>query len=266
MEIPKPNILAPNEYKKKNIKIMTLLVMVSVFVTGAGIFYFSTPMASLMENTLSTKYVIQNLRGDTVDTWHAWKKADGVPLMIHLMNSEHVTDERKGIIQNIILSEEKIEIDDSIQRKGPEGTTSDYYVGWMGALNSISTDTRFHIPKNLHFQIDDDTTGDVMIYLTDTSNPERYSGFTKSVIDDTNHQILKSEITIYNIDRITSDQLEILVRHELGHAFGLAHSTDPDDLMAPVITTGYPYISECDVDAIEFLYDGGESSQVVCEK
>lgn len=36
--------------------------------------------------------------------------------------------------------------------------------------------------------------------------------------------------------------------------------------MAPIIKTEYPYISECDVDAIKSLYDGGKKSNVVCEK
>lgn len=263
----KQTSLPQTRSKKQHVGIPALLAIVAVFGTGIGVFYFTTTVDfSQSEDTLLTKYIVQNLRGDTVDTWHAWKKADGVPLTIHLMNSKHVTDERVGIIQNVIMSEEKIVIDGSILHNGPEGTTSIYYAGWTGALNSMGNDTRFNIPKDLRFQIDDDPTGDIVIRLTDTSNPERYSGFTRSIIDEVNHQVLKSEITIYNIDKISSDHLEILVRHELGHALGLAHSTDPADLMAPIITTGYPYISECVVDAIKFLYDGGKSSQVVCEK
>ena len=47
---------------------------------------------------------------------------------------------------------------------------------------------------------------------------------------------------------------------------GLAHSTAPEDLMAKTITTEFPYISECDIDAIISLYDKGKLSVVVCEK
>ncbi|MCH7648823.1 MAG: hypothetical protein IIA83_09475 [Thaumarchaeota archaeon] len=45
----------------------------------------------------------------------------------------------------------------------------------------------------------------------------------------------------------------------------MAHSTAPEDLMVPIITTNYPYISGCAIDAITLLYDSEESSQVICE-
>lgn len=39
----------------------------------------------------------------------------------------------------------------------------------------------------------------------------------------------------------------------------------PEDLMAPTLTTEFPYISPCDVDAIVSLYDNGGQSKVICE-
>jgi len=35
--------------------------------------------------------------------------------------------------------------------------------------------------------------------------------------------------------------------------------------MYPIIETNFPYASECDVDAMIGLYDGGNTSEVVCE-
>ena len=70
----------------------------------------------------------------------------------------------------------------------------------------------------------------------------------------------------YSKDPRLLQQLQTVVRHEFGHSLGLIHSTAPEDLMAPVVTTAYPFISECDVDAITSLYNGNELSQVICEK
>ena len=57
-----------------------------------------------------------------------------------------------------------------------------------------------------------------------------------------------------------------IVRHEFGHAMGLAHSTAPEDLMHATIETDYPYVSPCDINAVTALYDGSDSSQVICTK
>lgn len=92
-----------------------------------------------------------------------------------------------------------------------------------------------------------------------------YSGFTKSIADESQNQILKSEITIYEVDKLSNAQFEAILRHELGHALGLAYSTAPEDLMHPTIETEFPYISGCNIDAIVSLYDGGKKSEVICE-
>jgi predicted Zn-dependent protease len=108
--------------------------------------------------------------------------------------------------------------------------------------------------------------GDIVIRLSHLKDPDGYSGYTKIFVDDENHQILKSDVTIYNVDNLSDVELATIVRHELGHAFGLAHSTAPEDLMYPTIETNYPYISPCDIDALVGLYDGKTKNQVVCEK
>jgi len=49
-------------------------------------------------------------------------------------------------------------------------------------------------------------------------------------------------------------------------AFGIVYSSNPEDLIVIVIMTDFPYISECNVDAMMFLYYRNEFSQAVCEK
>ena len=265
-----------DEYKEKQSStkkkyLAITLVLVSIIVIFSGSFFFTNIMDSqdylVNGKPMTSNYLIQNLKGDTVDTWISWKKADGGLFHVHVLDSKYVTKERQDAILDVIMSQQEIELDDSLMQKGPKGTSSTYYAGWYGALNSINDDTKFNIVKNLHFHVDDDVaTGDIQIILTDLSNPDGYSGYTKSIVDEANHQILKSTITIYNIDEIGIENLKTILRHELGHGFGLAHSTAPEDMMYPTISTNYPYISDCDLDAISFLYDGGQSSQVICEK
>jgi len=55
------------------------------------------------------------------------------------------------------------------------------------------------------------------------------------------------------------------MRHELGHAFGLAHSNDPDDLMYTTLGR-LPFISTCDANAITMLYNGLKEGTVLCVK
>lgn len=215
---------------------------------------------------LHSQFLIQNLKGDTIDTWVSWKIVEGDLFHVHVVDSKYATQERIDAIIETIMTSEKVEVDNSLLHKGPKGSTSTYYVGWYGALNSIDDNIESPIPKKLHFHITDKGEGHILIELSNLTSPDGIDGFTKSIVDDAENQILKSRITIYNIERLSIEQLKTILRHELGHGFGLAHSTDPEDLMAPTITTDYPYISECDLDAITLLYDGGKRSQVICEK
>ena len=255
----------------KKQSIIISLAVAGVTVTVIFSFLFVTVLTGQeykVENigNIQSGYVIQNLRGDTIDTWLSWRLVSGAVLHVGIMNAEKYPD-KIPLIKEIVLSDEAIEIDDSLMHKGPKGTASTYFVGWSGALKETSKQpTEFYIPSNLEVVESVKGEGEITIILTDQKSGDGYSGFTKNIADESQNQILKSSVTIYEVNKLSKEEFKTILRHEFGHAFGLAHSTATEDLMYPVIETNYPYISHCDMSALQSLYDGGKKSEVVCEK
>jgi len=252
---------------KKYYKIAILAVVAIAVVAGV----YSVMFAELAGQQYQTAainqpsgYVIQNLRGDVIDTWIAWRITEGEVLRITLSGNA-LNDERTEIIKDVFLDTKPMDIDNSLLHKGPKGTTSTHYAGWAGAmLAAAETPTQFFIPVG--FEITDKGgIGDINIKLENAVNPDGFSGWTSSIVDEINNQILKSDITIYQTRDYSDNQLAAVLRHEIGHALGLAHSTAPEDLMAPTMTTEFPYISPCDIAAMTSLYDNGGHSTVTCE-
>ena len=214
----------------------------------------------------TTGYTIQNLKGDTIDTFLSWRLVEGETITINILNADKYDPEFIEAIKKTILSEDILAIDNSLLHKGLKGTTSLMYVGWQGAMaEAAKTETLLYIPVNFKVIESDKGEGDIIIELTTQRNADGFAGWTNSIADASQNQILKSRITIFAVDSMSSAALETIVRHELGHALGLAHSTAPEDLMYPTIETNFPYISDCDIDAMVKLYNGANTSEVICE-
>lgn len=211
-----------------------------------------------------SRYLIQNIQGDKIDTWAYWNVMDTEIFAVNIVNADAVSGEKLDAIKDAILSKESIEIEDYLLHKAPKGSSSVYYVGWQGAIDAISADTEFPIPRNFVILESPRREGEITIYLSTDVDSDGYTGYTKSTVDE--GHILKSSITIYNVDELSADQIGTITRHEFGHALGLGHSSAPEDLMAPKIVTPYPYISSCNIDAISALYNGKTASEVTCSK
>jgi hypothetical protein len=269
-EITQEILKIQKEIKKshsKKLLIAELSVLPAVFllIMISGITNILTDFTPQQTTSvMKTRYYTENLKGDTVDTWKSWRLV-GTTLNINVLKSPRVTEHQLDIIKNSIISENAVEIDDSIVNKGPPGSKSTYYEGWSGALKSASDKpTKYILPTNFNFVESSGGEGDIIITLSNIKDSDGYTGYTKSVTEE--NEILKSFITIYDISNLSDQQLSTIIRHEFGHALGLGHSTAPEDLMAPTIDMTIPYISECNVDAIIDLYNANEGKQTVCEK
>lgn len=245
--------------KRKRLTVLGILIIAPILVS-----VFSSDLNSSLvtDDVMKSGYVIQNLKGDTIDTFHSWDIPKERTLYVNIVNPNVIDNDKVQIIKDVILSEKTVLLDDSLFHKALPGSQSTYFLGWSGALKQASqTPTKFTIPTS--FSISESSNGDIAVILSTLESPDGYSGFTRSIVE--NNQILKSTITIYNADQLSSAELETIVRHEFGHAVGLIHSSDPSDLMHPIIETNYPFISNCDVSAITHLYDGNANDKAVCE-
>lgn len=214
---------------------------------------------------IKSRYIIQNLKGVTIDTWLSWRITEGDLIYVNIVNGEEYP-EKAELIKDTILSNEKIKVDKKLLNPESEGTMT-YYLGWTGALEKASYfPTELYIPKNIEVISNTNGAGEIIIRLEDKSHGDGFSGLTESIADEYQNQLLKAKITIYDVEDISDNQLQAVSRHELGHALGLAHSSDPDDLMYATLKTGFPYVSTCDANAIAKLYDGSQQSKVVCIK
>lgn len=161
-----------------------------------------------------------------------------------LINSEsEISESKKTIINDVIMSEKSVILDNQNNFKG-----------WQGALNQIHYSD--NTPIKLIFTDNEKPTNIIIINLedepTEFDDSSEFDGFTKFVLYE--NKIVKSHIVIYNTKNLNDVEFETLLRHEFGHSLGLAHSENINNVMFPLLDQSNPYITNDDISALSLLY------------
>jgi DNA-binding response OmpR family regulator len=259
------------EHKKRlqiSKKFYAVIVLICIGAASgiAGYSYYENQLfIETVHNNLANykdQYLVQNLNGEIISTWVAWNIPSDRIIYVDIVNQAGVGQDKIDAIKDAILSKNIVQISNPLS-EGPNGSSSTYYVGWLGALDDASkANTIMNIPKKFEISQSSAGTGDIIITLSPDINPDGYTGLTKSISD--MHQILRSTVTIFGVKGLSIDQIKVITRHEIGHTLGIAYSTNPEDLMHLTIQVQYGYISDCDISAIRSLYNGSQTSQVIC--
>lgn len=245
----------PLKIKNKKI-ILVLQICILIFFVG---YFVGLPVSSGEENIASnpvglfnSELITQDLKGNSIFLNKYWKISKGETLSINIINSASISEKSIDTIKNSIMSTKTLEIDDSFLNNNQKNTVSTYYVGWKGALQNIG-DSKIPIPKNFKITNSPNVYGDIIVILSNIKDRSGNSGYTKTVLE--GDEIIKAFITIYEVNSLSKNELGTIMRHEFGHALGLGHATDSQDLMAPTIDMTYPFISECNISAMSDLYN-----------
>ena len=212
------------------------------------------------DSSIKTRYMTENLQGSTMDDNKYWNIIGETPLVVNIENNAGVSAQNIQAVKNAIISTETI-TGDSSQLYHSNIGTSKYFKGWQGAIQTTS-DTKHYIPEKFSIIQSPNEDGQIVITLSTIKDSDGYSGVTRTIVD--GNQILKAFITIYDANKLTDTQIESIVRHEFGHALGLPYTSNVSDLMHDSIPVDHSYISTCDINALQKLYNNVKPSDDFC--
>jgi predicted Zn-dependent protease len=183
--------------------------------------------------------------------WNAPFEKDTIG--ITLLDNRNLTPERIEIVRNVVMSNAttgtvELEYNEKENRYDLVGEST-WYKGWYGAMQSIS-DIKFEFDIGKSYK-------NVLIILTEKSDPMKRAAYV-TLGYSSSRDVTTYVIYVYNIDDITDSKLESVLRHELGHVFGLGHSKSAEDLMFFKYYESkefyHDYISPCNIETLAKIY------------
>jgi hypothetical protein len=134
-------------------------------------------------------------------------------------------------------------------------TVSGKYSQWNDLLSAFK---QVSVPR-FALAAGDSANANIKVVLTDATQQDNKPGKTRLLADKATGEIVQAEVYVYSADKLFEQGvLEYVVAHELGHALGLSHSTDPQSMMYPLIELqdGHVvnHLGSCETEGISALY------------
>jgi predicted Zn-dependent protease len=252
---------------RKNYLIMVLAIIgIAVTVGTYPIILINLGIVKIHDyNTVPAEFFINDLKVESTDQTalplSSWFLVKSDTLRINIVNGDDYP-EKNSIVRKVVYSNQIVSNDVGIIGK----STKTYYLGWQNALETAATqETTRHIPQKFQIISSEKGEGDITITFSPLQNGDGKLGSTKILVDSFRNEILKAHITVYQINEISDQTVEAVIRHELGHALGLPHAMSSRDLMNSSFSVENAYISECDINGIITLYSEKNLHPFVCK-
>lgn len=134
------------------------------------------------------------------------------------------------ILRDAAVQPYKIDIIEEVIKSDNDEQPSTTFTSWNNAIKNTNAQFNSQIPALQIGNIQNQNY--ITIYLKEETNPN-YDGFTELTYKD--GKIQSAFVSIYDSDEMTPMQLNMLIRHELGHALGLGHITEKPSIMNSII-------------------------------